>query len=93
MKLKQFSGGSGSLHQFTRKVKNKAGAIVEYPIINGDRSLLIPQFWYWQFTFKIKDGDKFITRCISVKPHQADLVKDAIKNGQSIAEIIALIDS
>jgi hypothetical protein len=70
------TGANGSLHQFTQKVKNKRGEIVEYPKVRGDRDP--NNLLHWQFQ---------VTRCRSVPPKKAAWVKKAIAQGYGIKEI------
>ena len=47
-------GKNGSLNQFTQKVKNKHGEIIEYPKVNGIRDPNNPKHWRWKLTWKEK---------------------------------------
>jgi hypothetical protein len=81
------TGANGSLHQFTQKVKNKRGEIVEYPKVRGDRDPNNPLHWQFQVTWKEKIDGKWKSRCRSVPPKKADWVKKAIAQGYGIKEI------
>lgn len=80
-------GAHGSLHQFTQKVKNKHGEIVEYPKIKGDRDPNNPRHWQWQVTWKEKIDNKWRSRCLSVPPPKLAWVKKAIAQSYGIKEI------
>jgi hypothetical protein len=57
------TGANGSLHQFTQKVKNKRGEIVEYPKVRGDRDPNNLLHWQFQVTWKEKIDGKWKSRC------------------------------
>jgi hypothetical protein len=81
------TGANGSLHQFTQKVKNKRGEIVEYPKVRGDRDPNNLLHWQFQVTWKEKIDGKWKSRCRSVPPKKAVWVKKAIVQGYGIKEI------
>jgi hypothetical protein len=72
------TGANGSLHQFTQKVKNKRGEIVEYPKVRGDRDPNNLLHWQFQVTWKEKIDGKWKSRCRSVPPKKAAWVKKAL---------------
>jgi hypothetical protein len=81
------TGANGSLHQFTQKVKNKRGEIVEYPKVRGDRDPNNLLHWQFQVTWKEKIDGKWKSRCRSVPPKKAAWVKKAIAQGYGIKKI------
>lgn len=81
------TGANGSLHQFTQKVRNKRGEIVEYPKVRGDRDPYNLLHWQFQVTWKEKIDGKWKSRCRSVPPKKATWVKKAIAQGYGIKEI------
>ena len=43
------AGKNGSLHQYTQKVTNKRGEIVEYPKVKGERDPHNVKHWKWHY--------------------------------------------
>jgi hypothetical protein len=80
-------GKYGSLHQFTQKVTNKCGEVVEYPKVSGERDPYNPKHWKWQVTWKEKIDDKWRTRCLFVTPRKVGWVKRAIAQSVDIKQI------
>ncbi|MCY7337950.1 MAG: hypothetical protein LH613_17350 [Chamaesiphon sp.] len=87
-------GKNGSLNQFTQKVKNKSGEVIEYPKINGIRDPDNPQHWRWHFTYKGKDKDgKYRTHTLSVRPQQVEAIKVLILGNVQLEAILAYLKS
>lgn len=80
-------GNQGSLHQFTQKVTNKHGEVVEYPKVRGTRDPDNPKHWRWQVTWKEKIDDKWRTRCVVVPPGKVAWVKRSIAQSIGIERI------
>jgi hypothetical protein len=81
-------GKNGSLHQFTQKVKNKRGEIVEYPKVRGgERSADNVRHWKWKLSYKDKVDSKWVTRCLTVPPTKVARVKRAIAENLGIDKI------
>jgi hypothetical protein len=80
-------GKNGSLNQFTQKVKNKRGDIIEYPKIKGIRDFNNPKHWRWKLTWKEKIDDRWLTRGLPVKPSQVAKVRESIAGNVGIEEI------
>lgn len=81
-------GVSGSLHQFTQKVTNKHGNIVEYPKVNGIRNPNNVKHWRWQISWKEKVEDKWRTRCCKIPSSKVATVKHQILTGEDISQIL-----
>ena len=80
-------GKNGSLNQFTQKVKNKHGEIIEYPKVNGIRDPNNPKHWRWKLTWKEKIDDRWLTRGLLVQPSQVTKVQKSIAGNVGIEEI------
>lgn len=80
-------GKNGSLNQFTQKVKNKHGDVIEYPKVNGIRDPDNPKHWRWKLTWKEKIDSRWLTRGLPVKPSQVAKVKKSIAGNVGIDEI------
>ena len=84
-------GVSGSLHQFTQKVTNKRGEVVEYPKVNGTRNLNNAKHWRWQISWKEKVDGKWRTRCRMIPSTKVATVKHQILKGGDIDRILELL--
>jgi hypothetical protein len=80
-------GKNGSLNQFTQKVINKHGEVVEYPKVKGIRDLDNPKHWRWRLSWKEKVDERWVTRGLSVKPSKVAIVKNLITRNVGIQEI------
>jgi hypothetical protein len=80
-------GKNGSLNQFTQKVKNKHGDVIEYPKVNGIRDPNNPKHWRWKLTWKEKIDNRWLTRGLPVKPSQVAKVQKSIARNAGIEEI------
>jgi hypothetical protein len=60
-------GNQGSLHQFTQKVTNKHGEVVEYPKVRGTRDPDNPKHWRWQVTWKVAWVKRAIAQGIGIE--------------------------
>jgi hypothetical protein len=81
-------GVSGSLHQFTQKVVNKHGEMVEYPKVQGTRNPHNVKHWRHQISWKIKEGDRWRTCCRKIPAAKVASVKQQITRGVAIEVII-----
>jgi hypothetical protein len=81
-------GVSGSLHQFTQKVINKRGELVEYPKVNGHRDPNNVKHWKWQISWKEKVEGKWRTRCRKIRASRVAAVKRQILKGEKIDIIL-----
>ncbi len=81
-------GVSGSLHQFTQKVTNKHGEIVEYPKVKGTRNPNNVKHWKFQISWKEKVDGKWRTRCRKIPSHKVATVKQQILTGEDITRIL-----
>ena len=84
-------GKHGSLHQFTQKVMNKSGEVVEYPKVRGNRDPHNPQHWKWQITWKENVDGKWQSRCRIVPHRQVRWVQKAISESLGIDAIRAFL--
>jgi hypothetical protein len=80
-------GKNGSLNQFTQKVTNKKGEVVEYPKVKGIRDPDNPKHWRWRLSWKEKVDEQWVTRGLSVKPSKVAIVKNLITRNVGIQEI------
>jgi hypothetical protein len=80
-------GKNGSLNQFTQKVKNKHGDVIEYPKVNGIRDPNNPKHWRWKLTWKEKIDNRWLTHGLPVKPSQVAKVQKSIARNVGIEEI------
>ncbi|AFY96851.1 hypothetical protein [Chamaesiphon minutus] len=80
-------GKNGSLNQFTQKVKNKHGDVIEYPKVNGIRDPNNSKHWRWKLTWKEKIDNRWLTRGLRVKPSQVAKVQKSIARNVGIEEI------
>jgi hypothetical protein len=80
-------GKNGSLNQFTQKVINKNGEVVEYPKVNGIRDPDNPKHWRWKLSWKEKVDEQWVTRGLSVKPSKVAIVKNLITRNVGIQGI------
>jgi hypothetical protein len=80
-------GKNGSLNQFTQKVKNKHGDVIEYPKVKGIRDPNNPKHWRWKLTWKEKIDNRWLTRGLPVKPSQVAKVQKSIARNVGIEEI------
>jgi hypothetical protein len=81
-------GVSGSLHQFTQKVTNKSGEIVEYPKVKGTRNANNLKHWRWQISWKEKIDGKWRTRCRKIRANKVATVKQQLLKGEDIHRIL-----
>jgi alpha-ketoglutarate-dependent taurine dioxygenase len=81
------AGKNGSLHQFTQKVTNKHGEIIEYPKVKGERDPNNVKHWKWQITWKEKVDNLWRTRCLVVPSSKVRKVKIMIAQSAGLAEI------
>ena len=84
-------GKHGSLHQFTHKVTNKHGEVVEYPKVWGERDPHNPKHWKWQVTWKENIDGKWHSRCRIVPHRKVAWVKKAISESLGIEKIQAFL--
>lgn len=87
------AGKNGSLHQYTQKVTNKRGEIVEYPKVKGERDPHNVKHWKWQITWKEKVDDRWRTRCLSITASKVQKVKIFIARNAGISEIQEFLGS
>ena len=80
-------GKNGSLNQFTQKVKNKHGDVIEYPKVNGIRDPNNPKHWRWKLTWKDRINNRWLTRGCLVKPSQVAKVQKLIAGNVGIEQI------
>jgi hypothetical protein len=81
-------GISGSLHQFTQKVTNKQGEIIEYPKVKGTRNPHNIKHWRWQISWKEKIDGRWRTRCRKIPSDKVATVKQQILIGEEISQIL-----
>jgi hypothetical protein len=81
-------GVSGSLHQFTQKVANKHGEIVEYPKVKGTRNPDTLKHWRWQISWKEKVAGKWRSHCRKIPSNKVIRVKQQILKGEDISRIL-----
>jgi lysyl-tRNA synthetase class I len=80
-------GKNGSLNQYTQKVRNKRGEVVEYPKVRGERDPDNPKHWQWKLTWKESVDGRWVTRGINVKPTQVAKVRKYIAQNAGIHQI------
>jgi hypothetical protein len=83
---------SGSLYKFLQNKRNKAGKVLTYPKVEGERDPDNPHHWFWAYCWDEKDAwGEWKTHKRSVRRDRLALVRNAIREGEAIAEILKLL--
>jgi hypothetical protein len=92
IRANRIPGRSGTLHQRTKKKRLKDGAIKEYPLVDGERQIDRVKDWFWQLTWKEKNGDgKYRSQIASVRPEQVEAVQILITGNVELETILAYL--
>jgi hypothetical protein len=87
-------GKSGSLCHFTQWKATVDGSMREYPPVEGERDPENPKHWYWQLTYKAKNGEgKFVTQTQTVPRRKVATVRSLIEQNTSIVGILEYLRS
>lgn len=86
---------SGYLYRYAAKRRNKAGELIEYPIIEGVRNESIDEHWFWGYQYGVKDPvtGKWRKRSRSVKLEKLPAIRAAIALGAQLNSILALLEA